>query len=154
MSDFATVVDAIIEDLTTNVAGLRDAIVHRYAPWDPEELQAAPHERHLAVFPSAENTDVAEPLATGSHQLNQVYSVLYWESAGDEPARAVLDEQAAADLLDLHNAVRARFYVSANESLGGSTLVWYAASGLAERVGAVRWFLVGVRVVRVIGFTE
>jgi hypothetical protein len=146
-SDFADVVDAIVADLTTNVAGLRDSIVHRYSAADPEQLVAEAGERHLAVWPTAEDADTPTPLVTGpgGDLLTQLYAVLYWEHAGDESSRGTLDEEAAADLLALHNATRARFYAVENVRLGGTTQTRYAGARFPERSGQVRWFAIAVR---------
>jgi hypothetical protein len=146
-SDFQTVVDAIVADLTTNVPGLRDALPHKYAAYDPEQQVAEAGERHLAVWPTAEDADTPTPLVTGpgGDILTQLYAVVYWEHAGGESDRGVLDQEAARELLALHNAVRARFYAIANIRLGGTTSTRYAGARFPERSGQVRWFAVAVR---------
>lgn len=153
MSDFETVVDAIAQDLTGNVPGLFDAELHRYEPWDPEALVAAVGEKHIAIWPVAEQADQAEMIATGFHLLTQMYEVWYWEGAEVENERLVRDEGAAKKLLDLHNAVRERFYVEANQALGGSKLVWYTSANLPNAPSTVRWFRIVLRVERVQAFT-
>ena len=154
-SDFATVVDAIIDDLTTNVPGLRDALPHRYAAYDPEQQVAEAGEHHLAVWPTAEDADTPEPLVTGpgGDILTQLYAVLYWEHAGDESSRGILDEEVARDLLALHNAVRARFYAIENVRLGGTMDTRYAGARFPERSSSVRWFAIAVRVRQTIDVT-
>jgi hypothetical protein len=146
-SNFQTFCDAVVDDLTNNVTGLRDARVHRYAPWDPEQLIADGGERHLAVFPAAEAADESIPLVTGpgGDMLIQVYRVVVWEDAGDEASRGVADEDAAADLLELLEAVRERFYKIANTFLGSTELTKYVGAALPDRAGQVRWFQVTVR---------
>ena len=146
-SSWQTFVDAIMADLTTNVPGLRDVREHRYAAWDPEELVAEPGERHLSVFPVAASAREAEPLVTGpgGDLLVQTYRVTVWEHAGDESARGIADEQAAADMLDLEEATMLRFYVVANLRLGGTELTKYIGTALPERSGQVRWFAIGLQ---------
>lgn len=148
MSFFQTFVDALVNDLTTNVAGLRNARIHRYAPWDPEQLMSENGDRHLAVFPAAEAVEDAVPLVTGpgGDMLVELYRVIYWEGSIDEPARGLVDQQAAADLLELMEATRDRLYVTANLQLGGADHVRYAGATLPERSGLVRWFQIGVQV--------
>lgn len=132
--------DAIADDLSLNVGALDGAIVHRYAPWDPEELTAGASERHLAVWPLPESAESADGLTTNAHLLSQGYAVLYWENAGDESSRQVLDEDAAAALLDLQEACRDRFYRQAATTLGGSYRLWYRSCTMPARSGQVRWF--------------
>jgi len=146
VSDLATFCDAVLADLTTNVAALASVTEHRLAPWDPEDLAASVGEKHLAVWPDPDNTEVTEPFTTGpgSDLLTQVFWVRYWEHVGAESADSLVDETATEALLDLLNAVRARFYVTANLQLGGSVAVRYRASSLSGRSGAVRGFTVVV----------
>ena len=148
MSDWATFVDALLADLTVQVPALRDAIVHRYASWDPEELVAGAGEHHLAVWPAGETAEDASPLVTGpgGDLLVQTFNLVYWEDAGDESARGIVDEQAAAELLDLQNEMRARFYAVANRQLGGAARIRYAGTRLATRSGQTRWIQIGVQV--------
>ena len=153
MSDYQIVCDAIKTDLVGNVAGLFDAEVHLYEPWDPEALVAAVGEKHLAIWPVAEQADSAEVIATGFHLLTQQYEIWYWEGAETENERMVRDEAAALKLLDLHNAVRARFYVEENQALGGSKLVWYTRANLPNAPSLVRWFRIVLRVERLQAFT-
>lgn len=145
--------DALLTDLTTNVDALRDSdlLVHRYAPWDPEQFSTEGGNRHLAVWPAAEATESATPLVTGpgGDQLAQVYNVLYWESSGDEVSRGIADTEAAAALLNLLQAVRDRFYALENQpptGLGGAELIRYIGAALPERPSSARWFQIGVQV--------
>lgn len=149
-SDWQTWCDAVITDLTANVVGLRGAIVHRYSPYDPEELVAEPGERHLSVFPVASQAQEASPLVTGpgGDLLTEVYRVTYWEWAGEESSRATSDEDAAAALLEIAEDVRDRFYVVANLTIGGAHLNRYLGTALPERSGQVRWFAIGVQAQR------
>ena len=156
-ADFVTVTDAIVADLQANVTSLSAttvpaAQVHLYSPWNPEELTGQAGERHLAVWPVAE-PEVREVLSTDYHELSQSYLVLVWEVAGSEAERGLLDEDVAKTFLQLHNDVRARFYVTANQTLGGSQKVWYRGTTFPERPSTVRWFAIGVEVVRTIEFT-
>lgn len=139
MSDFSTVVDAIVSELTATVPALAAAKIHRYTPWDPEEL-VADRSKHLAVWPEGETTEEAAPMTYGSRQVRQGYVVLCWEPSGAESARGKRDEAAALVWLDLQNAVRARFHVKANMTLGGSMMLRYISTRLPERSGQVRWF--------------
>lgn len=150
MSDYSTVCDAIIDDLRNNVPGLVDVPdrnIHRYSPWSPEEL-VADGGKHLAVWPAGEGAESAEPMTTGSHMLNQVYAILWWESSGIEAPRLVGDEDGAATLLDLHNAIRARIYRDEFQTIGGSDRVWYVGTDFPEQVGQVRGFQIGLSVRR------
>lgn len=148
MSDWSAFIDALLDDLVTQVPALRDATLHRYGSWDPEELVAEGSEHHLALWPAGEVAEEASALVTGpaGDLLLQTYDLLYWESAGDESSRGVLDEDAAASLLDLQNQIRARFYIAANLRLGGSAQVRYAGTRLMTRSSTVRWIQIAVRV--------
>jgi hypothetical protein len=148
VSTLTGVCDAICDELTNNVPELRDALVHRYAPYDPEQLMAEVGDRHLAVFPAAEATDESFPLVTapGGDLLQQLYRITYWESAGDESSRGYADQEAAGELLTLLEKVRARFYIVANLRLGGTDSMQYVGAGLPERSGVVRWFQITIRV--------
>lgn len=142
---FTAFCDALLDDLTTNVDGLRAVRVHRYATYDPEQFGADVGERHLGVWPSAD-LESAVPLVTGpgGDMILQAYQVAYWEHAGDESSRGVSDEGAAADLLGLLEATRTRLYAVANTFLGGAELVRYLGSAWSDRSGVVRWFQIGV----------
>ena len=146
VSSWQTFVDAVMADLTTNVPGLRDVREHRYSPWDPEELVAEVGERHLSIFPVANQALEATPLVTGpgGDVLLATYRITYWEHAGDESIRGASDEDAAADLLALAEDVMERFYVIANLRLGGTELTRYIGTAFPERSGQVRWFAIGV----------
>ncbi len=150
VSSFTGVCDAVISDLQNNVRALtgESVIVHRYAPWDPEQLMSAGGERHLAVWPAAEAADAAQAIVTGpgGDMLIQVYRVLYWEDASDESTRGVVDETAASDLLALLESVRARFYEIDNLRLGGTDYTRYVGASLPERSGHVRWFQITFQV--------
>jgi hypothetical protein len=150
-SDFEVTCDAILADLTSSVSGVRDAITHRYAPWNPEELVAEDGNRHLAVWPLAEGAEASSPLTTNSHMLTQLYRILYWEPSPDESLQG-LDEDAAADLLSLQNAIRARFYIAANQTIGGNFQVWYEGTTLPERSLRVRTFAMTVSAQKPIDF--
>lgn len=144
MSDFERFCDALKADLVTNIPALTDAETHLYAAWDPERFEAD-GKRHLAVWPEGE-AEAPEPLATGSHALNQSYVVAVWESSGAEPTRLELDEEGAKTLLDLHNDVRDRLYVEVNQTLGDFERVWYAGSEFGTIPGLVRFFAIRVSV--------
>lgn len=140
MSDFETFVDVVAADLKLHVVGLRDAVVHRLAAWDPEELEATGVEHHLAIWPAGEALDEqALPLTTNAHMLRQTYRLLYWEPSGDESSRAILNEQVAVAIFDLQNAVRTRLYAITPTDLGGAILT-YRGSGFPDRSGQVHWF--------------
>jgi hypothetical protein len=86
------------------------------------------------------------PLVTGpgGDLLNQSYQIAYWEDASDESSRGVADEQAAADLFDLFETVRARLYALENVNLGGTEHIRYVGAATAERSGLVRWFQLAI----------
>jgi hypothetical protein len=146
-SSWQTTVDAIIEDLLTNVPALRNAIPHRYSPYDPEEQTAEDGRKHIAVFPVAASAQTAEPNITGPRGdlLTEVYRIGYWEPAGDESSRGTSDEAAAADLLETAEKVRDRLYVAANYQIGGTVDTRYIGTAFPERSGRVRWFAIGVQ---------
>jgi hypothetical protein len=145
-SDFQTTCDAIIADLQANVAvigAIPAANVHRYEPWDPQDMMASPGDGgHLAVWPAIEGSETTRPLTTGpgSDELEQRYAVSYWENIGTEGGVSVRDEAATMALLTLHNAVRARFYVVANIQLGGAHMTRYLGTTFPARATGVRWF--------------
>ena len=148
-SSWQTFCDAVVADLTVNVPGLRgDSVrVHRYSPYDPEELIAEAGERHLSVFPVAATAQEATPLVTGpgGDLITETYRVTYWEHAGDESSRGQSDEEAAASLLELAEDVRDRFYVIANLRIGGTELTRYLGTAFPDRSGQVRWFAIGLQ---------
>lgn len=146
MSDWSEVCDFLYADLSQEVAGLRDAIPHLYAPWDPQKFQAEQGERHLAVWPDPEG-ERAQPFTTASHELIQSYVIAYWEGDREEDERQVSDEDAAKALLDLHNATRERLYKWANQVIGNTYKVWYTGVLFPETTGT-RWFAIGVEVHR------
>lgn len=142
-SNWATFVDALVADLTVEVAALRDVLVHRYTPWDPSSLVTESGERHLAVHPSGDAV-VAEPLTTGgggSNELVEVYQIRYWEDAGDESSRAVADEEAAAQMFEVAQAIQDRLHTMAVQTLGGAFHVRYVGCEFPDRSSSVRWFL-------------
>jgi len=153
VSDWSGFIDAVVADLTANVPGLADPnlIVHRYSPYDPGDLQAESGERHLSVFPVADAAQDATPFTTapGGSLLTETYRVIYWESAGDESARGVSDEDAAYALLELAQATRERFYVVASLMLGGAPEVRYLGIAFPDRASGVRWYALGVQAKRV-----
>jgi hypothetical protein len=154
-SDFETVVDALALDLRTNVTGLTDipeARIHLYYPANPEYLEARAGERHLAIWPAGEAESPAS-MGTGFHEMNQTYIVTIWEDAGTEGPRRMADEQANKDWLTLHNAVRARFYVTANQTLGGLDNLWYAGVRFHDVASSVRWMVVSLEGSHLVGFT-
>lgn len=152
MSDFETFCQVVAADLKLNVPGLRDSVVHLLAAWDPEQLEASGVEHHLAIWPAGEVLDErAMPLTTNSNMLRQTYRLLYWEPAGDESSRGVLDEQAAATIFDLQNAVRTRLYAITPPDLGGAILQ-YGGSAFPERSGQVHWFAVQFTIDKTIDF--
>jgi len=146
VSKFSQFCDAVLVDLEENVPGMRGVLPHRYMPWDPEKLVADGGERHLAVWPAAEATDESQPQTTdGGAMLVQLYRILYWEDAGDESPRGIGDQGAAADLLELIEAVRARFYLRSNFFIGGTEYTTYVGTSLPDRSSTVRWFQISVR---------
>lgn len=155
MSDWEIVTDAIIADLRDNVPSLvevKESNIHRLAPWSPQEL-TADGERHLAVWPAPGDAEIAEPMTTDAHMLNQVYIILYWESSGTEGPRLVGDEAGAATLLDLHNAVRDRIYRMSFQTIGASDRVWYIDTSFPEVVSRVRGFEIRLSVRRIKEFS-
>lgn len=140
------VCDALIADLQSFVPGLGpDAVassrVHLYAPWTPEAFLADGY-RHLAVWPTGEEPEVAEPLATGFHDRVQFYHIVVWEPAGEE--RGVADDAGTLTFLDLYESVIGRLYVTTNQNLGGSWRTWFASSELDTTASLLRWFRIRV----------
>ncbi|MGH2373045.1 MAG: hypothetical protein ACRDIC_06145 [bacterium] len=150
-SEWETFCDAVALDLTTNVVSLRDALVHLYAPYDPEELVADPGEHHLSIFPVADSAQEAQPLTTdGGAEHIEIYRILYWEHAGDESVRGIADTEAARALLQLAQDTRDRFYKRANQFMANSTSVRYVGTAFPDRSGVIRWFAIGIRAKRAI----
>lgn len=163
-SDWQDVCDAIIAELQTGatsgkgaVAGLGPDVVpegrvHRYETWDPEEL-VDDGKRHLAVWPAAEGEEVVdEESAEGAHSFYQYYDLMVWESAKASATRRVRSQDRTAAFLELHRAVRGRFYLTVNERLGGTQQTWYRATQFAEHLGKTRWFRMRIRAVQWFGF--
>lgn len=147
MSDFTSVCDHLLDDLMEEVNGLRPCLPHRYAPWDPGELQAETGEKHLAVWPIGSAVET-QAFTTMSQNHVEAYMVLYWEHADDERARGVIEEQAVGDLYTLHDATVARLYALANQVFDGSWSCRYTGTSLPERLGSVRYFALSVQVQR------
>ena len=145
MSDWEDFCSDLIADLQSNIRGLTEGSVsvHLLVPYDPEEL-SADGDRHLSVFPLAEEAQRADPLTTAGVELIEVYRILYWEDAAGESGRGVADVEAAQTMLDLAQAVRARLLMQASQTLGGAFMVRYIGSVFPDRSGQVRWFAVGV----------
>ena len=97
------------------------------------------------MWPAGE-VEAAEPFTTAGRLLRQTFRVAYWEPAGDEDERQVVDELAAAELLDLQNAVRDRFHDLTIQEPG--TQVAYQATSLPEFSSQVRFFIITVNVDR------
>lgn len=129
MSTVSTIVDAIASELVTNVTTLATANTdgtlqtHKYTPQalDSMELDG---QKHLAVWLTPDDPAViTDGAQTGSHQQQMRFTVLYWESSMEgDPGEA--DETKAATLFTLADAILARFYVSANQTLGSAAGVW------------------------------
>jgi hypothetical protein len=151
MSDFAVFVDALIEDLVDNVPTLavEPENIHRYDPASPEEL-LNDGGRHLAVWPAAEAGEAASPLTLGADEILQVYRLIYWEPSASE--RGITDQEAAQVLLDLANAVRARFYRAAF-AVTGFWKIRYRGIQFPERSSQVRWFLMEIEAFTGIAYT-
>jgi hypothetical protein len=151
MAEFTTVCDAIATELQTNVAALAamtHLTVHKYSPWDPEDLAASPGDdaQHLAVWPVGEEAETATPFVTapGGDLIEQRYRVMYWEHIGKEGSLGTTDETATTTLFGLHAAIRARFYDSSNTQLGGTVSTRYLGSIFPNRAGGVRWFALAI----------
>jgi hypothetical protein len=144
MSDWSGTCDFFLADLTEEVNGLRDATQHRYAPWDPERFRND-GSRHIAVWPTVE-AEVADPFTTRSKLLRQTFMIAYWEPGDDEEERQVVDEEAAKSLLELHNAIRTRFFDLANQE--PNTQVNYRSTAFRESSSPIRGFLLTVDVDR------
>lgn len=148
MSTFSTVCDALIADLQANVTSLNTTNVpadrvHRYYPANPEEQLSSVGERHLGVWPEPE-AETAERFTTGGNLFTQNYLVVVWEHASETDGRRKADQTADAALLDLAEAVRARFHVKSLQTIGGSFQVDYRGIVLPGEPGMNRWFAVRV----------
>lgn len=144
MSTFSTVCDAIIADLQANVTALSAANipadrVHRYLPGNPEEQGARVGDRHLGVWPEPE-AESAERFTTNGNQLQQNYLVVVWEDASETDGMRRADQTADAAILDLAEAVRARFHRLAGQTLGGAFQVDYRGILVPSEAGLNRWF--------------
>lgn len=146
MSDWSDVIDAVTADLLANVAWASTPTLHKYDPQDPVELAASPGQAHLAMWPASETPESALQLVTGpgGAQITQTYNLLYWEHIGQEGGQQVADETAAAAILDLHNAVRARFFQIANLQIGGTTSTRYVSTQFPATPSLSRWWLMSV----------
>ena len=123
-----SVCDAWVDDITSNVPGMADVIVHRYAPWSLENLYAESGERHLAVWPEIE-AETHQPFDTSGGQMaEQDFICGVWEHVPDLD-RAQDDEEADGAWLDLFELIRARFFVTANVRLGDSNIMRTRAVG-------------------------
>lgn len=151
MSDWETFCAAVVTDLTANVGALSGATTHILAPWAPEE-RVNDGKKHLAVWPKAEIGAQSSRLMLGADDVEQVYAVLYWEPAGTESPRQVLDVAGTSALFDLENAIRGRFYRAAFAVAGYYRIV-YNGTQFPERSGEVRGFETEVSATTGIAFT-
>ncbi len=144
---WTSVCQAWADELKLTVPALNDAIVHLYAPYSVESLETSTTERHLAVWPEGE-AESAIPFTTSpADLLEQSYVVLVWEDASEEATRRRDDEQANADWLDLHEAIRARFLTKNNIRLGDPNIMDTRYQGASlEMIGARRVIAVRFRV--------
>ena len=156
MSTFSATCDALIEDLLDHVPTLQvdSNNIHRYSTWFPEEL-TADGARHLAVFPASENFDSANTIGAplGGHFRVQTFVILVWEPSNFEAERGVTDEEGTAAFLDLYEAILARLYVTANQSMAGSWKQWFQAAQVPDRVGTVRFFRIALQRNDTLSFT-
>lgn len=163
-SDWQAVCDAIVAELQTGATSGAGAVegldptkvpesrVHRYETWDPEHLIEDGH-RHLAVHPAAQGEEVVDDeSAEGAHSWHQFYDLWVWESAGKEATRRVREQDLSAAFLQLHSDVRARFYRTVNETLGGAQQTWPRATEFPQQLGKVRWFRMTIRAVQWFGY--
>jgi hypothetical protein len=151
MSDFSTFCAAVVSDLTANIGALSGVTTHMLAPWAPEE-RVNDGKAHLAVWPVADLTERASRLMLGADDVEQVYKVAYWEPAGTESDRQVLDTTAAGLLFDLQNAIRARLYRAAF-AVTGYYRIFYTGTQFPERSSQVRWFEMEVSATTALAFT-
>lgn len=152
MSRLAEIDQAVADELNAEVEGLSlpEGHVHLHAAWDPEFLNAAVGERHLAVFPVTEGAHI---LATGALAIEPALFVMVWEGADTEASRLRLNERKTAEFLDLHEAIRARFLVYRNETLGGVSQLQYQGVEFPQVPGPTRWMRIVLRTEYALGFT-
>lgn len=147
MSTFSAACDALVEDLVDNVPALavEPENVHRYEEAFPEQL-VSDGARHLAVYPTGDgfDTSVTDGAPLGAHLREQVFAILVWEPAPDG-SRAVGDPEGAAAMLDLYEAVLARLYVTANQTMAGAWKQWFVGAETPRRTLQVRYFRAFVR---------
>lgn len=144
MSEWTDTCDFFLDDLEANVSQLLTAVQHRYATWDPQAF-ANDGDRHVAIWPARE-AESSEPLTTHGRLLRQTYIVAYWEPGDEEEERRVADEEAAADLLELHEAVRDRFHDLSIQPTG--TQVRYTGTTFRDSTSPIRGFVMTVDVER------
>jgi hypothetical protein len=135
---WVSIVDAWCDDITGNVVGMTDAIVHKYAPWSLEQLFPEGTGKHLAVWPEAE-AETMEAFDTSGGQLAaQEFVVTVWEKA--EAAQRLIDvDESNAAWLDLHELIRARFFVARDIQLGNPHIMrTRIVSGSFPTVGGLR----------------
>jgi hypothetical protein len=154
VSRWSAVCDAIMLDLTENVAGLTEATSpslkkHLYVKWDPEFL-TADKDRHLAVFPDSLQV---VPLANEAHEHVSLMQIVVWENL-QEAARMLRNEAAAAALFDIHDAIMVRLYLTANENVGASEQSWAVGTALPASIVGIgsHWFAITFQVIHYIGF--
>lgn len=156
-SQLVTWVDALVTDLTLNVAGLTPVTlpvgvnleVHKYAAWDPE-LLTIDKDRHLSIAPAGEI--VVNPLANESHEHYTPFLIQCWETAY-EGSQGQRDEAKAAAFLQLYENVRARLYLISNETLGASEQNWMTRARFPTQVHQVHWFEIEYRADFYLGFS-
>lgn len=147
---FTGVVDAWMTDLTTNVSGLRTSDNpgistdnrHKYAIKSVELLAANVGERHIAIWPQEEPEVASAAIIStqGADLSAQSYLVTVWEESGLEAARLQDDEAGWSTFEALYEATRARFYVSANRTLGSVDTTQYGGGTFGVQ-GGIRFFV-------------
>lgn len=147
MSSYADVVDAVVEDMRSNVfAVVLPQNIWRYSPLLTDAVQND-DERHLGCWLVPDGAETIAPLTIGSFggsgMGTQVFSLVYWEPATDDELEGQrIDPSKAQRLFELSDEVKARFYTTATLHLGGSFRVEYlgiAAWGLGHGIRFMGW---------------
>lgn len=122
-----TTANALITDITTNVAGASTWRLFRYAPFFFDVSVAG----SLAVWFQGETQDPTGP--TGARWWREEYHLRYWEAAPFEDASLASSDADQEALYVTYEAVRDRLMKTSFQVLGSSSL---AQAGGGTLMGA------------------
>jgi hypothetical protein len=121
MSTFRAVVDAVLDDLQTNVTGLGTEVLEDRVFRSAQFVYPADAPSLASWFEQEEQEDEGP---TGARHYRELYGLRYWEPAPFDDVTMRIDDDAGLVLEDLYEEVRGRFMRVDAQSLGLSSPLW------------------------------